>query len=210
MRFITEQFTDEDRAGLDGLLTRFARPGMAAFELGTYTGASALVTLRHIQAMGGRLTCVDWFRGTEDADGTPCNDSYRQDDIRAALVANLEEAGFRSLVTIVQAKTTDAVLQVPDESIDFLFVDANHTYTAVMEDLRLWSPKVRRGGLMCGHDFERHARDCDHVEMIKHCETDCVTDRWDGVDRHYGVIRAVSKTFPAVQRVGRIWWIVKD
>ncbi len=41
----------------------------------------------------------------------------------------------------------------PDESLDFVFIDANHKYDYVKEDIETWYPKVRKGGLFCGHDY---------------------------------------------------------
>lgn len=55
--------------------------------------------------------------------------------------------------TIVRAMSADAVRDVPDASLDFVYIDGNHVYDAVIEDLTLWSPKVRPGGLVMGHDY---------------------------------------------------------
>jgi hypothetical protein len=40
-----------------------------------------------------------------------------------------------------------------DESLDFVYIDANHTYEAVKEDLKCWYDKVRVGGVVMGHDY---------------------------------------------------------
>lgn len=42
---------------------------------------------------------------------------------------------------------------IPDRSLDFVYIDANHAYDAVLEDLRLWAPKVKVGGVISGHDY---------------------------------------------------------
>jgi Methyltransferase domain len=52
--------------------------------------------------------------------------------------------------------SADAVKEFPDRYFDWVFVDANHSYEACLEDLRLWAPKVRDDGLICGHDFAVH------------------------------------------------------
>ena len=52
--------------------------------------------------------------------------------------------------------SADAVKEFPDKHFDWVFVDANHSYEACLEDLRLWAPKVRDDGLICGHDFAVH------------------------------------------------------
>ena len=52
--------------------------------------------------------------------------------------------------------SADAVKEFPDKHFDWVFIDANHSYEACLEDLRLWAPKVSDDGLLCGHDFAVH------------------------------------------------------
>lgn len=40
-----------------------------------------------------------------------------------------------------------------DESLDFVFIDANHTYEYVKKDIEAWLPKIKKGGIIGGHDF---------------------------------------------------------
>lgn len=42
---------------------------------------------------------------------------------------------------------------IKDESLDFVYIDANHKYDFVKEDIDLWFPKVRKGGVLAGHDY---------------------------------------------------------
>lgn len=44
---------------------------------------------------------------------------------------------------------------VENESLDFVYIDGNHEFDYVMEDLILWSRKVRPGGIISGHDYYR-------------------------------------------------------
>ena len=41
-----------------------------------------------------------------------------------------------------------------DESLDFVYIDANHDYSFIKKDLRLWYPKVKKDGWLGGHDFK--------------------------------------------------------
>ena len=41
------------------------------------------------------------------------------------------------------------------EALDWVYIDGNHTYEFVLEDLRSWYPKVRPGGLVVGDDYDR-------------------------------------------------------
>lgn len=38
--------------------------------------------------------------------------------------------------------------------LDFVYIDGNHDYKYVKEDLNLWWPKVRQGGVLAGHDVK--------------------------------------------------------
>lgn len=48
----------------------------------------------------------------------------------------------------------EAAEHIPDGSLDFCFVDGNHAYKYVKEDIRLYLPKVKKGGLFGGHDID--------------------------------------------------------
>ncbi len=75
-------------------------------------------------------------------------------------------------VTVLRLLTTEAARHVPDGSLDFVFVDATHTYAALAADLEAWLPKLRPGGLISGHDYHPH---------------------WDAG----GLMRCVDERFPA-------------
>jgi len=47
----------------------------------------------------------------------------------------------------------EAAKQVVDGSLDFAFVDGDHRYEAVKEDIQAWSLKVKKNGLLAGHDY---------------------------------------------------------
>jgi hypothetical protein len=42
---------------------------------------------------------------------------------------------------------------IPDDSLDFVYIDGIHDYENVMRDITLWNPKVRTGGILSGHDY---------------------------------------------------------
>jgi hypothetical protein len=49
--------------------------------------------------------------------------------------------------------SVDAAASVPDGSLDFVYIDANHGEAFVRADLEAWVPKVRSGGIVSGHDY---------------------------------------------------------
>ena len=55
--------------------------------------------------------------------------------------------------TLVRAFSTEAARAVPRRSLDFVYIDANHTCEAVTADLEAWAPRVKPGGILAGHDY---------------------------------------------------------
>ena len=49
-------------------------------------------------------------------------------------------------------KSVDAVKEVK-EKLDFVYIDADHQYEYVIEDLETWYPKLKKGATMAGHDY---------------------------------------------------------
>jgi hypothetical protein len=47
----------------------------------------------------------------------------------------------------------EAVGAFADASLDFVYIDANHEYQAVLDDIHAWYPKVKPGGVLAGHDY---------------------------------------------------------
>ena len=54
---------------------------------------------------------------------------------------------------IIRKLSVDASKDFKDESLDFVFIDGGHDYKNVNADIRAWTPKVRKGGVVSGHDY---------------------------------------------------------
>lgn len=55
--------------------------------------------------------------------------------------------------TIVRKTSMEATLDFEDESLDFVYIDGNHEFKFVAEDLSEWTKKIRKGGVIAGHDY---------------------------------------------------------
>jgi hypothetical protein len=55
--------------------------------------------------------------------------------------------------TVVRKTSMEAVVEFEDNSLDFVYIDGNHQFKYVAEDLFEWSKKVKPGGIICGHDY---------------------------------------------------------
>ncbi len=53
----------------------------------------------------------------------------------------------------IRSASDDAAAHFEDGTVDFVFIDANHTYDFVRRDVLAWLPKVKPGGIIAGHDY---------------------------------------------------------
>ncbi len=69
----------------------------------------------------------------------------------------LKRFGDRTLLR--REFSIDAANSFEDGSLDFVYIDANHQYKGITEDLKVWWAKVKIGGLMSGHDYVQRPPD---------------------------------------------------
>lgn len=62
---------------------------------------------------------------------------------------------------IIRKSSMDAVKDFEDESLDFVYIDGNHNLKEVTEDITEWEKKVRKGGIVSGHDYFLSPYYCD-------------------------------------------------
>jgi hypothetical protein len=55
--------------------------------------------------------------------------------------------------TIIRKTSMEALADIPDESLDFVYIDGNHIFKYVAEDIDGWLKKVKKGGVISGHDY---------------------------------------------------------
>ena len=76
------------------------------------------------------------------------------DRLRSHRVFDLA-AQYADRVTLIEGDTVASAAMVEDGSLDFVFIDADHSYEAVRRDIDAWRSKVRAGGWLGGHDYNR-------------------------------------------------------
>ncbi len=62
---------------------------------------------------------------------------------------------FKDKTVFIKKTSVDAVDDIPDD-LDFVYIDGNHDYSFVKDDIKNYYPKVKRDGIIGGHDFERY------------------------------------------------------
>ena len=119
-------------------------------ELGTFLGASAIAMARSVRRWGGVVYCVDTWAGELNRDGgSPVG---RTPLMILSCARAMVEADIGASVRLIPALTREAA-RYWTEPIDFLYVDADHSYEGTLDDLVAWVPHVRQGGLIAGDDY---------------------------------------------------------
>ena len=135
------------------LLARMPDRGVCA-EIGVWKGDFSETILDRNQP--ARLNLVDpwlfvptlpcrWYGGAQ------AQSQHDMDMIHQGVVSRFARA---SNITIHRKPSAQAVGGFPDRSFDWIYIDGDHSYKSVLEDLRLWSAKVKPGGYLAGDDFD--------------------------------------------------------
>jgi cephalosporin hydroxylase len=125
----------------------FEFPNGKGAEIGTFKGEFAKEIL---QNWGGTLYMIDVWR--------PLGGEYLDASNHAVHSTAYSEtmnniSGYEDRGIMVRATSEIAADMFGRESLDFVYIDANHAYDFVVQDIKLWYPKVKSGGYLCGHDY---------------------------------------------------------
>lgn len=87
----------------------------------------------------------------------------------------------------IQGNSAESARHFADGSVDFVFIDADHTYEAVKLDLAAWLPKVKPGGIIAGHDYNYPHTGCVRAvdEVFGEAVVPIQSDDFDAEDRPF-------------------------
>ena len=76
-------------------------------------------------------------------------------------------------IVAMKEYSVNASKYFPDEFFDYVYIDGDHRYDAVKQDIVHWFPKVKKGGYISGHDY-RNTR--QRMYGIKRAVTELIED----------------------------------
>jgi hypothetical protein len=153
----------EMRGAAEFVKENFKFPVIVA-EVGVERGTNADDMASNMPNLG-KLFLIDDYMPYTDYLGGFC-----PPEIQAQVYEWMFKRIFRHLdkIVLVTRSSAFAVTLFPDEFFDFVYIDGNHNYESVKQDMGLWLPKVKKGGLMGGHDFDtRNITRQDVAEAVK-------------------------------------------
>lgn len=157
---------------------KFKGNTIVAAELGVHLGLNAALIIEALNI--GKIYLVDDYKYIQT------NPEYFNSDKRHQEAMRILEP-YKDVCEWFIESTATAHEHIKDQSLDFLYVDADHAYESVKRDIELWYPKVKIGGIMGGHDY---------LEELE-------------PDVEKAVTEFIQKNNLNLTVVGKDWWVVK-
>jgi len=147
---------------------------MKMVEIGSYAGESTTMFGNNFN----KVISIDPFLNDYDLSDITCHYMYLT-DVYNTFLNNIES--YDNIVHI--RKTSDeAVFEIPNDFVDFVYIDGLHTYEQVKKDIANYLPKIKNGGFIGGHDYHSN---------------------------HQGVMDAINEKFKIDALFSDTSWIVK-
>ena len=140
-------------------------------EIGSWLGRSTHALL---SGCSGLVNAVDNWQGITDSTQNCTKEYADEHDVYNQFLRNLLNVGH---LNVYKMSSKEASVFFEDKSIDMVFIDGDHIYEAVKQDIKLWLPKTKK--LICGHDY---------------------LTKWQGV------VKAVNSLIGDVKTVDAIWY----
>ena len=96
---------------------------------------------------------------------------------------------------LIRQKSMNVVENFKDESLDFVYIDGMHTFRYIAEDLFEWTKKVRKGGIVSGHDYVHAPKEkwtAIHVKHVLDAYISCF-----GIETYY-ILDGANSNHPVI------------
>jgi len=166
-------------------------PHAVGAEIGVHKGLFASRLLKNLPNIQ-KYYCVDPWEFYDDYKKTlrKISPEYKTPKAQIYRVFLRNTSPWQHKRIIIRAKSMDALDQIEDNSLDWVFIDACHSYEHARPDIIGWSKKVKVGGLVSGHDFKNAPSPHRKIQ--------------------FGVGRAVRELIPEFKVEANTWYTIKQ
>ena len=142
--------------------------GSRFVEVGSWKGKSSAFMAVEIANSGKDIEfyCVDNWSGSSEHAGLKLDSLFKE------FKENMKP--LERYYKPVKSDSLVAARSFDDDSLDFVFIDASHEYEDVKNDILAWLPKVRKGGVLAGHDYYVDGE--DYYPGVKRAVDECLRD----------------------------------
>jgi len=134
------------------------RPHKVGCEVGVNTGETTSYMLKHLPGIEKYYVVDPWrsykVKGVGMYNGPAKSAKNIERGWERIIISFMKNTVKQSeKIILLRTFSTKAVQHVPDESLDWVFIDAHHRAKYIRENLHIWTPKVKIGGIISGHDY---------------------------------------------------------
>lgn len=125
-------------------------------------------------------------------------------DMRAHALKVMNPYAVRNRWELIEKESMEALKDFADNSLDFVYIDGNHSDPWVTQDIFGWAEKVRCGGILAGHDWIRRKNEIWNVkDAVQKYTTENNIKPW--------FVLGLDAVLPGMVREGsRSWMLVKS
>ena len=147
---------------------------------------------------GVELLCVDLWAPYKRGTALLKNQNM-QDEAYEEAVINLAPYNAR----LIRDASDIAAHSVDDESLDFVYIDGDHSYEGAKSDIEVYWPKVKEGGLLAGHDYENKnvTRAVHEFKQANNCVLHVDVDPDDARTYDWWIIKGEKENFDEYEQV---------
>jgi len=129
-------------------------PESIGIELGVWSGELSLYLLSNIKNIKKIYLIDPWkkYNNEEYIDSINDCDQEYYDCIHNCLVDNVSK-NYPQRAEVLRGISEDFEDKFQDNSLNFIYIDANNLYERVIKDIEIWYPKLKRGGILFGNNF---------------------------------------------------------
>jgi hypothetical protein len=170
--FSNQRHSNSDVQSLVHLIN-FQGKNLIGLELGVFKAQSFCTLLQNcpnvkeLHGIDSWQPYIDYLKTPYD--GTPAYsiDKKTIDFIKLVAYHNIEFSGQKEKAFIHEKDSNKASTDFKNNFFDFMFIDTYMTYEQAVNDLKLWYPKLKKGGLFTGHDWNGTAVSQAVIEFRK-------------------------------------------
>ncbi len=205
---IRESFSEHDAAALKGIVDKVLKENMIAVEIGSWKGMSTAILARKVKDYNGKVFAIDHWLGSEGVDQ---HGVARKTDIFSVFRRNISMLGLANVVKPLVMDSLAASAIFADSTVDIVFIDGDHRYAGFKKDIEAWWPKLKEGGIICGHDCEGYYM--DYPEEVKRKIDVSLGDDYIPETCHPGVVKALYEYFDKdfeIMPDSVVWYLIKE
>jgi predicted O-methyltransferase YrrM len=205
---IIGEFPKKDAEALEKVVKKVLKERIMIAEVGSWKGMSTSVLAKAVGDYNGKVFAIDHWMGSK---GVPHHEQAKIVDVYSIFKHNMHVLGVWDIVHPLVMDSKIASQIFADGILDLVFIDADHRYQSVKEDILCWLPKLKNGGILCGHDCEGYySKYPSKIQKMidEHLENDYIPNVC-----HPGVVKALHDYFQekySIMPNSVVWYYVKE